>query len=698
MIKQFKLNTGTKEIIFETGKLAKQASGAVTITCGGTVVLVTAVMLKNIVREMDFFPLTVEYRERTYAAGKIPGGFFKREGRPTETEILTARLIDRPIRPLFPENMLNEVQVIATVLSSDGENDPDTLAALGASTALCISNIPFTGPLGIMRIGQAKTGEFIINPTYAEIQNSKIDIVVAGTKSGIVMIESGSDRVSEEELIAAIKYAQDNLAGFIKVQEDMVRECGIKKTTPICKEIPEELQKQVKEYSLDRLAKINSLETKEERVEAMNLLSAELSEKLADEEAGITETEIKIALQETEMGLLRDIVLNKNKRVDGRNFTDIRTISCEIEVLPRTHGSGLFTRGQTQSLSVTTLGTSSDEQIVEALEGEMQKTFMLHYNFPPFSVGEVKPVRGPGRREIGHGALAERALKPVIPSKDEFPYTIRVVSDILESNGSSSMATVCAGSLALMDAGVPIKEAVAGIAMGVIKSGNKYKILTDIAGVEDHYGDMDFKVAGTQNGVTAIQVDVKLSEGITIEMIKEALAQAKKARMELLEKMNKVISKPKPALSKYAPRITTLRIDPEKIKDLIGPGGKVIKKIISDTGVTIDVEDDGKVSVASTDEKASERAINIIKAITEDVEVGKVYRVKAKRMLNFGVICEVLPGKDGLVHISELAKDYVKNVEDVVKIGDEFDAKVIEIDEQGRVNLSKKQAEESSDK
>ena len=694
MTKQFKLDIGNKTIIFETGKLAKQASGAITVTCGGTVVLVTAVMSKEAREERDFFPLFVEYREKTYAAGRIPGGFFKREGRPTEKEILSARLIDRSIRPLFPEGMLNEVQVMATALSSDGENDPDVLAALGASAALSVSDAPFGGPMGALRIGVKGDGEFIINPTYAQLDESKLDIVVAGTKDGIVMIECDSKQVPEGDFFNAIKFAYENLIKCTDIQNKMISEVGVEKHTPQLREISPELLKEIRKLSSDRLAEINSSKVKEEHIEQMGLLSKELIEKLVTDESGITELDVKFALQVVEKELIRDIVLKENKRVDGRGFNEIRPISCEIGLLPRTHGSALFTRGQTQSLSVTTLGTSSDEQLVEALEGEQQKTFMLHYNFPPFSVGEVKPIRGPGRREIGHGALAERSLKPVMPTKEKFPYTIRVVSDILESNGSSSMATVCAGSLALMDGGVPIEETVAGIAIGLVKKDDKYNLLTDIAGVEDHYGDMDFKVAGTSKGITAIQVDVKLKEGISLDIIKQGLERAKAARTEVLGKMNAVISKPKATLSKYAPRITTLKINPDKIRDLIGPGGKVIRKIINDTGVAIDVEDDGTVAVASADAKASEKAIEIINKITEEVKVGKVYKVKARRIMNFGVMCEVLPSKDGLVHVSELAKDYVKNVEDVVKIGDEFNAKVIGIDEQGRVNLSKKQAEE----
>ncbi|UCH12592.1 MAG: polyribonucleotide nucleotidyltransferase [Candidatus Omnitrophota bacterium] len=694
MIKQFKLNIGNKTIILESGKLAKQASGAVTVTCGGTMVLVTVVMSKEAKEEISFFPLWVEYREKTYAAGKIPGGFFKREGRPTEKEILSARLIDRPIRPLFPEGMLNEVQVMATVLSSDGENDPDVLAVLGASAALSISDVPFDGPIGVARVGQIKESEFIINPTYAQLDESRLDIVIAGTKDGIIMIESNNDQVPERDMFDAIKFGYANITKIIDIQNKMISEYGVKKFTPQIKKVSAELLKRIKDLSVDRLIEINSLKTKEERIEAMDSLSNELTEKLVTEESPVTELDIKIALQMVEKELVRDIVLNQNKRVDDRAFEQIRPISCEIGVLPRTHGSALFTRGQTQSLSVTTLGTSSDEQLIEALEGEMQKTFMLHYNFPPFSVGEVKPVRGPGRREIGHGALAEKALKPVMPSKEEFPYTIRVVSDILESNGSSSMATICAGSLALMDGGVPIKEPVAGIAIGLVKEDTKYRLLTDIAGVEDHYGDMDFKIAGTAKGVTVMQLDVKLKEGISLDIAREALKQAKAARGELLDKMNEVISKPKPSLSEYAPRITTLKIDPGKIRDVIGPGGKTIRKIINETGVTIDIEDDGAVLVASTDASASEKAVEIIKKLIEVPEVGKIYLGIVKRVMPFGAFCEILPGREGLVHISELSKGYVKNIEDVVKIGDKFKVKVVEIDEQGRVNLSKKQAEE----
>ncbi len=694
MIKQFKLNIGNKTIILESGKLAKQASGAVTVTCGGTMVLVTVVMSKEVKEEISFFPLWVEYREKTYAAGKIPGGFFKREGRPTEKEILSARLIDRPIRPLFPEGMLNEVQVMATVLSSDGENDPDVLAVLGASAALSISDVPFDGPIGVVRVGQIKESEFIINPTYAQLDESKLDIVIAGTKDGIIMIESNNDQVPERDMFDAIKFGYDNIAKIIDIQNKMISEYGVKKFTPQIKKASAELLKRIKDLSVDRLIEINSLKTKEERIEGMDLLCKELAEKSVTEESPVTELDIKMALQMVEKELVRDIVLNQNKRVDDRAFEQIRPISCEIGVLPRTHGSALFTRGQTQSLSVTTLGTSSDEQLIEALEGEMQKTFMLHYNFPPFSVGEVKPVRGPGRREIGHGALAERALKPVMPSKEEFPYTIRVVSDILESNGSSSMATICAGSLALMDGGVPIKEPVAGIAIGLVKEDTKYMLLTDIAGVEDHYGDMDFKIAGTARGVTAMQLDVKLKEGISLDIVKETLKQAKVAMGELLDKMNAVISKPKPSLSEYAPRITTLKIDQDKIRDVIGPGGKIIRKIINETGVTIDIEDDGTVLVASNDAEASKKAVEIIKKLTEVPEVGKIYPGIVKRVMPFGAFCEILPGKEGLVHISELSKDYVKNIEDVVKLGDKFKVKVIEIDEQGRVNLSRKQAEE----
>ncbi|MEI8176576.1 MAG: polyribonucleotide nucleotidyltransferase [Candidatus Omnitrophota bacterium] len=680
-----------KNIIIETGRMAKQADGAVTVRLGETVVLVTAVYSKKPKDEiMDMVPLTIEYQERTYAAGKIPGGFFKREGRPTEKEILTARLIDRPVRPLFPKGYLNETQVMAIVLSADGQNDPDILAIIGASSALSISEIPWKGPLGAVRVGLID-GKFVVNPTYAELVNSTIDLVVVGNRTGVDMIESASNEVSEEVMYDAIEFAYQNILKVIEAQEEMIKACGQPKAALKLMTIDPALIEKVKQDAMPRLSEVYRLSQKEQRIEALDLLVKDLVKKLVTPESGYTEKQIKAALVAFEEETVRSVILKDKRRVDGRAFTEIRQITGEIGFLPRAHGSALFTRGQTQSLSTTTLGTAQDEQTIDALEGEESKSFMLHYNFPPFSVGEVKPVRGPGRREIGHGALAERALRPVMPKKEVFPYTVRLVSDILESNGSSSMATVCGGTLSMMDAGVPIKAPVSGIAMGLVTKGDDFVILTDIAGVEDHFGDMDFKVAGTAAGITAIQLDLKI-HGITPRIIKETLSAAKVARMFIMEKMLSVIAAPKSELSPYAPRIVTLKIKTDRIKDIIGPGGKIIKKITEDTGATINVENDGTVQISSTNPEGLARAVDIIKGITEDVEIGKIYKGTVRRIMEFGAFCEILPGKEGLVHISELADKYVKKVDDVVKIGDEFPVKVIEVDELGRVNLSRKQA------
>jgi polyribonucleotide nucleotidyltransferase len=691
MEKTAKAMIGNKEVILRAGKLAKQADGAVTVTCGETVVLVTAVMSRQAREGIDFFPLMVDYREKTYAAGRIPGGYFKREGRPTEREILTARLIDRPIRPLFPEGMANEVQIMAMVVSSDGENDPDTLAVIGASSAVQIAGIPYLGPLGAVRIAR-KGDDFVVNPTYAELEESELDIVVCASREGILMIESGSKEISEGVFLKAIELGFTECQKAIALQDSLAKECQKKPLKADIRKLDEALKAKVKGLSLDRLSEINSMPVKEERMEMMDILSQEIIDKLATEESGISASDIKDALNSIEKSIIRDMILKQKMRVDKRGFNDIRNIESEVGIFPRTHGSSLFTRGQTQSLSVVTLGTGSDEQSIESLEGDWKKAFMLHYNFPPFSVGEAKPIRGVGRREIGHGALAERALQPVMPSKEEFPYTIRIVSDVLESNGSSSMATVCAGSLALMDAGVPVKKAVAGIAIGVVKQENDFAILTDIAGLEDHYGDMDFKVAGTADGITALQVDVKLKTGITMDIVTEAISRAKDARLEILGNMEKVISTPKNSLSEYAPRIETVKISTDKIKDVIGPGGKVIKKIIADTGVDMNVADDGTISVASNDPEALKAAMQIIAKIVEEPEVGKIYKATVKRIMNFGAFCEILPGKEGLCHVSELSDEYVKNVESVVKLGDQIMVKLVEIDEQGRLNLSRKKA------
>jgi polyribonucleotide nucleotidyltransferase len=685
-----KTKFGDNDLVLGTGKIAKQANGSVTVQYGGTVVLVTACMSKEVKEGQDFFPLTVEYQEKTYAAGRIPGGFFKREGRPSESEILTARLIDRPIRPLFPKGFLNEVQIMAIVLSSDGENDPDVLSVFGASAALSISDIPFNGPLASCRVGRVNN-EFVLNPTYAQLENADLDVVVVANNKGIVMLESKAREVSEEIYLEAVKFAYENLQCLIGLQEEFIRKFSKPKAAIEYVHSDSALKQKVTDFSVEKLNEVYKLDKKEEREEAIDLLFKDLEANLLAE--GYLSGDIKRALLEVEQEQVRKKILTGNVRIDGRGFKEIRPITCEVSVLPRTHGSSLFTRGQTQSLAVTTLGTGEDEQLIEALEGEKYKSFMLHYSFPPFSVGETAPVRGPGRREIGHGALAEKALLAVMPSKEKFPYTIRVVSEILESNGSSSMATVCAATLSLMDAGVPIKDTVAGIALGLIKEDSKSVILTDIAGLEDHFGDMDFKVAGTRQGITAVQLDLKI-DGIDLELLENCLAQGKEARFVILDKMNAALSGPRQELSSYAPRIEVLKVNPEKIGELIGPGGKTIKAIIAATGVSIDIKEEGTVLVGSSEASKSEEAIKMIKAITEDVEVGRVYLGKVKRIMPFGAFCEIAPRKEGMVHISELADRFVKNVEDVVKIGDEIKVKVIGIDELGRINLSKKQAEE----
>ena len=682
-----KIKFGGSDLSLETGKIAKQANGSVTVQYGQTVVLVTACMSKEAREGQGFFPLTVEYQEKTYAAGKIPGGFFKREGRPSESEILTARLIDRPIRPLFPKGMLNEVQIMALVLSSDGENDPDILSVIGASVALSISDIPFNGPLACCRVAHVDN-QFILNPTYAELENSDLDLVVTANIKGIIMLEAKSKEVPEDIILEAVNFGFKNLKDIIHLEEEFIRQYARPKLDIEYKGIDPVLEKKIEELSKDRLVKVYALSKKEEREEEVALLSKELEAKLTPE--GYLSSDIKMALVEVEREQVRKKILEENVRIDGRGFKDIRSINCEVSVLPRTHGSSLFTRGHTQSLAVTTLGTGEDEQLIEALEGEKYKTFMLHYSFPPFSVGETAPVRGPGRREIGHGALAERSLMAVMPAKEKFPYTIRVVSEILESNGSSSMATVCAATLSLMDAGVPIKDAVGGIALGLIRENKKTVILTDITGLEDHFGDMDFKVAGTKAGITAIQLDLKI-DGIEIDLLEKCLQQAKEARYFVLDKMQEALNQPRQELSSYAPRIQIIKVNPEKIGELIGPSGKTIKKIIAATGVTIDIQDDGSVLIASDEASKSEKAIEMIKAITEDIEVGRIYIGKVKRIVAFGAFVEIAPTKEGLVHISELTDHFVKGVEEVLKLGDEIKVKVIGIDELGRINLSKKQ-------
>jgi len=692
MVRRVQTRYGKEDLILETGRMAKQADGSVMVQYGGTVVLVSVVVSNRIKEGIDFLPLTVEYQEKTYAAGKIPGGFFKREGRPSEKEILTSRLIDRPIRPLFPKGFRNDVQVIALVLSHDGVNDPDILAMIGASTVLGLApNSPVTQRLGVCRVGRVN-GNFVLNPSYAEIQQGDLDLVVVSTKDGIVMVESAAKEISEEVMLEALRFGQAQGQASISLQEELIRACGVAKEPvklhqlekPFVDRIHGLAEARVKEILQARSQKEGGDDGKEELVQ-------DLLKQLQNPEGTLTEAEIKEALEQLEKGLIRSMISQQKRRMDGRDLTTVRPINCEVGVLPRTHGSALFTRGQTQSLASATLGTSQDEQIIDALQGKSFKSFMLHYSFPPFSVGEIRPMRGPGRREIGHGALAERALRAVLPTKEQFPYTLRVVSEILESNGSSSMATVCGGTLALMDAGVPIKAPVSGIAMGLVKEDSRYTILTDIIGLEDHYGDMDFKVAGTAQGITALQLDLKLSS-VPLEVLGDALMQAKPARAHVLEKMLAMIAAPRAELSAYAPRITLLKIDPEKIGELIGPGGKMIRRITQESGASIDVEDDGTVMVASADAAAAQKAIDFIRGLTDEAEIGRVYQGIVKRITNFGAFCEISPGKEGLCHVSELSDQFVPKVEDVIKLGDTLAVKVVEIDSQGRINLSHKQA------
>ncbi len=698
-IARIEIPSGAQNMIIESGKLAKQANGAVTVTYGGTVVLVTACISKTPRAGIDFFPLMVEYQEKMYSAGMIPGGFFKREGRPSEKEILSARMIDRPLRPLFPKGLYNDVQVVASVLSSDGENDPDILAMAGASAALMVSDIPFDGPIGAVRIAMVN-GEFVINPTYEQREQSELDFVMAGREEGLVMIEGDAQEIPEEKIAAAMKAAHQALIPVSNMQKELQKEIGKPKVEFELFTPPAGLEDKIREMAKDALSQAYQIAEKEDRQQALKKVVSDLTEDMSvfdpfkqNPEDEITEGDIRRVMEGIEHDTVRRLVLEQKKRIDGRDFNELRPVSCEVKVLPRTHGSSLFTRGQTQSLGIVTLGTRKDEQLIESLEEVSYRKFMLHYNFPSFSVGETRPMRGPGRREIGHGALAARALKPVLPSQDDFPYTIRLVSEILESNGSSSMASVCAGTLALMDAGVPIKEPVAGISIGLMSGDDQELLLTDIMGLEDHFGDMDFKVAGTRKGITAIQLDLKISK-ISVALLEKAMQQAKQTRLMILDKMHAVIAQPREDISAYAPRILTHHISPEKIGDVIGPGGKIIKKIIEDSGVTsIDIDDDGRVLIASLNKEAALKALETVKGLVEEPEVGKIYNGTVKRIMNFGAFCEFLPGREGLVHVSELAKEYVKDPNDVVKLGDQFKVKLTEKDKMGRFNLSKKQAE-----
>ncbi len=661
------------------------------VSSGDTVVLVTACMSKSPSANRDFFPLTVEYQERTYAMGKIPGGFFKKEGRPKDSEILTSRLIDRPLRPLFPEGLVNEVQLIAMVLSSDGINDPDVLAVNAASAALYVSDIPFENPVGAVRVSR-QGKDFLINPGYEERQLSDMDLVVVGTEDKIVMLEGALKEVTEKDVMAAINFAHPFIKESIALQKELRKKVGKpKKEAELFKPSPE-LISQVKALCGAKMEDLYTVTDRDEKYLKLQEIFSSLVEKLVSEESEITEPDIKAALSAIEEEILRRKILKEGQRPDKRSITEIRPIECKVGVLPRTHGSAIFTRGQTQSLAVVTLGSSSDEQLIEALEGETTKHFMLHYSFPPFSVGEVKSMRGPSRRDVGHGALAEKALWPLIPPKEDFPYTMRIVSEILESNGSSSMATACAASLSLMDAGVPVKDLVAGIAIGLIAQGDDYKILTDIAGAEDGYGDMDFKVAGTKKGITAIQLDTKI-HGLTFKIIEETFSRAKLAREAILNQMKEAISAPRASLSEYAPKIKSFEIDPDKIGTIIGPGGKIIKRIQRENNVTVEISDEtGTVSVAAQNLKDLERAVKQITNLVKDVEVGEIYEVKVEKIVAFGAFCEIAPGKSGLIHVSELSENFVKDVGEFLKVGDVVNAKVIGIDPQGKIRLSLKQA------
>jgi len=677
-----------RRLILEVGKVAKQADGAVWVQYGDTVVLVTAVAAKEPREGIDFFPLTVDYQEKAYAAGKIPGGFFKREGRPGDKETLISRLIDRPLRPLFPKTFRNEVQVIATVLSADQENDPDVLALIGASCALCLSPIPFSGPVGAVRVAR-RNGNFIINPTYAQLEESDLDLVVAGTEEAVVMVEGGAREVPEEVILEAISQGHEGMIPLIEMQKELVAHMGAAKMEVSLPSVDQELILRVRSLLGEKIRSLVFVADKEEQKRQREALTSDLLESLApdaEEDRNLAREAFNLVEREE----LRRMILYESRRADGRRMDEVRPISIEVGLLPRTHGSALFTRGQTQALVTTTLGTVEDQQKIDDIEEETTKRFMLHYNFPPFSVGEVRFMRGPGRREIGHGALAERSLLPVLPSPEQFPYTLRIVSDILESNGSSSMATVCGASLSLMDAGVPIRSAVAGVAMGLVKEGDRFAILTDIQGLEDHLGDMDFKVAGTRQGVTAFQMDIKVP-GVTRDILERALQQAREARLLVLDEMNKVISESRESLSPYAPRIITIQIPVDKIREVIGPGGKVIRGIIDETGVKMDVSDDGTVTIASVDEAAAQKALSMVSRIVEVPEVGKVYRGKVKKIVEFGAFVEILPNTDGLLHISQIAEHRVRKVEDELSVGDEVMVKVVDIDRAGKIRLSRKE-------
>ena len=686
-----------KPLYLETGRFAKQADGSIIARYGDTVILATAVAKKEAREDIDFFPLTVDYQEKAYAAGKIPGGFFKREGRPSEKEVLTSRLIDRPIRPLFPDGFYSETQGIISVLSFGSENISDILGIIGMSAALCISDIPFDGPVGAVRMGILKDS-FIVNPDRQEIEECDFTLVVAGTEKAVMMVEGGGLEIPESVLLESLDIAHKEIKNIVNLQKQLVSLIGKPKRSVMPPQLNEELMRLVSAVSLDKIKQAIIIPDKLLRQNALDNILKHIVEHLNTGEKDISK-DISFLFNKLEKDLVRNMIIEQGVRADGRKPDEVRKISCDVGILPRAHGSALFVRGETQALVVVTLGTSDDEQRIDALEGESKKVFMLHYNFPPFSVGEVKFLRSAGRREIGHGMLAERALKEVLPPRSDFPYTIRIVSDILESNGSSSMATVCGGTLALMDAGVPIKAPVAGIAMGLIKEGENTVVLTDILGLEDHLGDMDFKVTGTEEGITAFQMDVKIS-GVTREIMGNALEQAKKGRLHILGKMKEILLSPRENLAAHAPRIFTMKVRQDKIRDVIGSGGKVIRGIVEQTGCKINIDDEGIINIASIDETAAQKAMDIIKGIVAEAEVGKLYMGKVKRIMDFGAFVEIIPGLEGLLHISQIAEKRIAKVTDELTEGDEILVKVIEIDKMGRIRLSKKEAvrEQASEK
>lgn len=689
----FETEIGGRKLVVEIGKVAKQANGAAIMRYGDTVVLVAATA-SNAPREgIDFFPLTVDYEERQYAVGKIPGGFIKREGRPTEHATLSARLIDRPIRPLFPEGYRNDVHIVATVLSVELDNAPDITAIIGASVALSVSNIPFNGPVAAVVVGLIDD-EFVINPTVEQLKECQLNITVAGSKDAVIMVEGGANEIPEAIVIDAIYFAHEEIKKICTFQETIIAALNPEKSEVILLEVNEELEAQVRKFATEKMeeaVKNPDKKTRESQMDAVNKLAREHFAEIYPDDS----QQVEAVLEDVLKNIVRKMILEDNDRVDGRGLDEIRKVTCEVGYIPRPHGSGLFTRGQTQVLSVTTLGSMSEEQVLDGLGIEESKRYIHHYNFPPFSVGETRPMRGPGRREIGHGALAERALIPVIPDQDIFPYTIRVVSDVLESNGSSSMGSVCGSTLSLMHAGVPIKAPVSGIAMGLVKDGDKFAILSDIQGIEDALGDMDFKVTGSEKGITALQMDIKIT-GVNREIIEKSLAQAREGRMFIMSKMLEAIDKPNSELSPYAPQLLRMKINTDKIRDVIGPGGKTIHKIVDETGCKIDIEDDGTLFIIGNDQAASQKAKSYIEAIVAEVEVGKVYNGTVKRIMDFGAFVEIIPGvlgsqgKEGLVHISQLAEQRVEKVTDEVDVGDIIEVKVTEIDKQGRINLSRK--------